>query len=156
MAIKSTLIFQSNESEETEFRKIYYSSLLQQRQENETNRIKIVLISVGATVAGVIGMIKGIQSLPNPFLVLAILIAGYVPWVRVLYVLFKKLEVDIKVIDEKIDRIGTELENEDPSSKEIADKFNEKFHKSLIWLFVGITCILSYILITAFMTGESK
>ena len=59
--------------EETEekkrFRGLLYSSLLQQRQENETNRIKIVLISIGATIAGIVGTIKGIEPLPNPLLI---------------------------------------------------------------------------------------
>ena len=144
------------ENEKNRFREIYYSSLLQQRQENESNRIKIVLISVGATVAGVFGTIKGIQPLPNPLLILAILIFGYVPWIRVLYVLFKKLEADIEVIDDKIDRIGTEQETQAPPSKETADEFNKKFHKSLIGFIVGITLILIYIVITAFIIGESN
>ena len=79
--------------EKKRFRELLYSSLLQQRQENETNRIKIVLISIGATIAGIVGTIKGIEPLPNPLLILVILIGGYAPWVYMLYVLFSKLKV---------------------------------------------------------------
>ena len=61
------------EKEKTRFRELYYSSLLQQRQENETNRIKIALISIGATIASIVGTIKGIQSLSIPYLPLVIL-----------------------------------------------------------------------------------
>ena len=54
---------QNLEEVKTEFRKIYYSSLLQQKQENETNRIKIAAISIGITIAGIVGIIgKGIES----------------------------------------------------------------------------------------------
>ena len=142
--------------EEKRFREIHYSSLLQQRQENETNRIKIVLISIGATIAGIFGTIKGTESLPNPLLILTILIGGYAPWVYMLYVLFSKLKVDVKVIDDKIDRVGTEMEGEDPPSTKLADKLDKRFHKSLIATLIGIICILIYILITAFITGGKE
>ena len=143
--------------EEKRFREIHYSSLLQQRQENETNRIKIVLISIGATIAGIVGTVKGTESLPNPLLIMIILIGGYVPWVCMLYVLFNKLKVDVKVIDDKIDRVGTELEGEDPPSTKLADKLDKRFHKSLKATLIGIIiCILIYIPITAFITGGKE
>ena len=148
------------ENEETEeekrFREIHYLSLLQQRQENETNRIKIVLISIGATIAGIVGTVKGMEPLPNPLLILIILIGGYAPWVYMLYVLFSKLKVDVKVIDDKIDRVGTKMKGEDPPSTKLADKLDKRFHKSLIATLFGIICILIYILITAFITGGKE
>lgn len=144
------------EDEKARFREIYYSSLLQQRQENATNRIKIALISIGATIAGIVGTIKGIQPLSNPSLLMFILIGGYAPWIYLLYVLFGKLKVDEKVIDEKIATIGTKIEYQDPPSKELADRLDRKFYWSLIISLVGIVCILTYILITAFIMGEQE
>ena len=47
--------------EEKRFREIYYSSLLEQRQENETNQIKIALFAIGATIAGVAGTVKALE-----------------------------------------------------------------------------------------------
>ena len=133
---------------ETGFRELYYSSLLQQRQENETNRIKIALISVGATIAGIVGTIKGIQSLSIPYLPLVILITGYAPWICLLCVLFIKLKVDVNVIDDKIKRIGTNIETQVPPSKELADKLNKGFQWALIACLIGIIFIPTYILIT--------
>ena len=98
------------------FRELLYSLLLQQRQENETNRIKIALVAVGATVAGTI---KALGPFSNPLLLLFVLIGGYSPWLYSLYVLFKKLKVDEGVIDDKIARIGTKDEYEDPPSKSV-------------------------------------
>jgi hypothetical protein len=80
--------------EKKRFRELLYSSLLQQRQENETNRIKIALISIGATIAGVATTIKALEPFSNPLLLLLVLIAVYAPWLYSLYVLFKKLKVD--------------------------------------------------------------
>lgn len=139
---------------EWKFRELYYSSLLQQRQENETNRIKIALISIGATIASILGAIKGIQSLSVPFLSLVILIVGFVPWVYMIHVLFKKLIVDDKVIDEKISVIGTAKEFKEPPTKDKADKLNRRFHWSLTASLIGIIFISTYILINISITGE--
>ena len=144
------------EKEKTRFRELYYSSLLQQRQENETNRIKIALISIGATIASIVGTIKGIQSLSIPYLPLVILIAGYAPWICLLCVLFIKLKVDEEVIDEKISTITTETEYQDTPKKALADKLDSIFHWSLIASLIGIICISTYILITAFITGGKE
>ena len=142
--------------EKNGFREIYYSSLLQQRQENATNRIKIALISIGATIAGVAGTIKALEPFSNPLLLLLILIAGYAPWLYLLYVLFNKLKVDEKVIDDKIDRIGTEKEGEDPPSRELADKLDKRFYDSLVITLIGIFCIPTFILIYTLFKGEGK
>ena len=144
------------ENEKTRFREIYYSSLLQQRQENETNRIKIALISIGVTIAGVATTIKALQPLSNPLLLLLILIAGYAPWLNLLYVVFRKLKVDEEVIDEKIERIGEENENEDSPSKERADKLERRFHTSLIITLIGIICIPTCILISTLFKGGKE
>ena len=144
------------ENEKTRFREIYYSSLLQQRQENETNRIKIALISIGVTIAGVATTIKALPPLSNPLLLLLILIAGYAPWLNLLYVVFRKLKVDEEVIDEKIERIGEENENEDPPSKKRADKLEEKFRRSLIITLIGIICIPTCILISTLFIGGKE
>lgn len=145
------------ESEEKNgFREIYYSSLLQQRQENATNRIKIALISIGATIVGVAGTIKALEPFSNPLLLLLILIAGYAPWLYLLYVLFNKLKLDEKVIDDKIDRIGTEREGEDPPSKNLADKLDKRYYKCLVITLIGIFCIPTVILISTLFIGESK
>ena len=146
--------------EETEekkrFREIYYSSLLQQRQENETNRIKIALISIGVTIAGVATTIKALEPFSNPLLLLLILIAGYAPWLYLLYVVFRKLKVDEEVIDEKIERIGEKNENEDPPSKKCADKLESRFHWSLIIALIGIICIPTFILISTLFIGGKE
>ena len=146
--------------EETEekkrFRELLYSSLLQQRQENETNRIKIALVAVGATIAGVAGTIKALEPFSNPLLLLFILVGGYSPWLYLLYVLFKKLKVDEGVIDDKIDRMGTEMEGEDPPSKKCADELEDKFHNSLTLTLVGILFIPTCILISTLFIGEKE
>ena len=99
---------QISEDVKTEFRKIYYSSLLQQRQENATNRVKIAAISIGITIAGIVGVIgKGIESFSDLLLPFLIFIVSYLPWLRLIYVVFRKLEIDDNVIDEKIATIGT-------------------------------------------------
>ena len=148
------------ELEETEekkrFRELLYSSLLQQRQENETNRIKIALISIGATIAGVATTIKALEPFSNPLLLLLVLIAVYAPWLYSLYILFKKLKVDEGVIDDKIARMGTEKEDEDPPSTEYADKLDHRFHKSLVVTLVGIICIPICILIYTLFIGEKE
>lgn len=144
------------ENEETRFRELLYSSLLQQRQENETNRIKIALIAIGATIAGVAGTIRALEPFSNPLLLLLILIAGYAPWLNLLYVVFKKLKVDEKVIDDKIDRMGTEKEGEDPPSKKDADKLENRFHNSLVITLIGIIFIPICILIAMLITGGKE
>ena len=142
--------------EEKRFREIYYSSLLQQRQENETNRIKIALVAIGATIAGVAGTIKALEPFSNPLLLLIILIAGYAPWLNLLYVVFKKLKVDEEVIDDKIAVIKTEKEGEDPKSIEYADKLEDRFHNSLVITLIGIICIPTFILISTLFIGEKE
>ena len=96
------------------FRELYYTSLLEQRKENESNRIKIAIISIGLTIAGLAGLVGTIIGTGIPvstpyllLLLLLILLIGYIPWLNLLYVLFRKLQIDDKVIDEKIATIGT-------------------------------------------------
>ena len=136
---------EQTEDNKTVFRELYYSSLLRQLQVNETNKIKIALISVGATIASIIATTQGIQSLSIPFLSLAILILVYIPWFYTLYYLFKKLRVDDKVINEKIERVGTKKEKQDPPSKGLADKLDKYFHWSLNATLIGILIIVTYI-----------
>ena len=142
--------------EKKRFRELLYSSLLQQRQENETNRIKIALISIGATIAGVATTIKALEPFSNPLLLLLVLIAVYAPWLYSLYVLFKKLKVDEGVIDDKIARMRTEREDEDPPSTEYADELDHRFHKSLVRTLVGIICIPICILISILFIGGKE
>ena len=140
------------DNNEWKFRELYYSSLLQQRQENATNRIKIALISIGATIAGIIGTINEIQSLSILYLPWVILFAGYVPWICMLCILFIKLKIDVVVIDEKIATIGTDIEYEDTPKKPLADTLDSIFHWSLLACLIGIIFIPTYILIT----GDDK
>ncbi len=148
---------QISEDVKTEFRKIYYSSLLQQRQENATNRVKIAAISIGITIAGIVGVIgKGIESFSDLLLPFLIFIVSYLPWLRLIYVVFRKLEIDDNVIDEKIATIGTPKEYEDTESKELADKFEKKFRWSLIVALIGIICIPICILISTFFMEEDR
>lgn len=81
------------DDEMSRLRDLHYSSLLQQRQENATNRIKIALISIGATIAGIVGSIKGIQTLSIPYLLLVIFFVGYAPWIYMLYVICSIQEI---------------------------------------------------------------
>ena len=142
--------------EKKRFRELLYSSLLQQRQENETNRIKIALISIGATIAGVATTIKALEPFSNPLLLLLVLIAVYAPWLYSLYVLFKKLKVDEGVIDDKIARMRTEKEDQDPPSTKCADELDRRFHQSLVRTLVGIICIPICILIYILFTGGKE
>ena len=146
------------------FREIYYSSLLEQRKENESNRIKVAVISIGVTVAGIAGIAgtiigKGIQPFSNLWLLSFIIVAmiiGYVPWLYLLYVVFRKLEIDVKVIDEKIATIGKDEEYEDTESKEEADKLGKKFRISLIIALIAIICMPIFLLISTSFTGEEQ
>ena len=152
------------ENEKTRFREIYYSSLLEQRKENESNRIKIAVISIGVTIAGFAGLVgaiigKGIQPFSNLWLLLLIIVAmiiGYVPWLYLLYVVFRKLEIDDKVIDEKIATIGKDKEYEDTESKDQADKLGKRFRISLIIALISIICMAICILISTLFIGEEK
>lgn len=147
---------QNLEEVKTEFRKIYYSSLLQQKQENETNRIKIAAISIGITIAGIIGIIgKGIESFSDLLLPFLIFIVSYIPWLNLIYVVFRKLETDDNVIDEKIATIGTQGEYEDTESQKNANKFKKRFRWSLIRALIGIICIPICILISTLFTEEN-
>lgn len=99
------------------------------------------MVAIGAVIVGVAGTIKALEPFSNPLLLLVILIGGYAPWLYLLYVLFKKLKVDEGVIDDKIARMGTEKENEDPPSKKYADELEGKFHNSLVRTLIGILFI---------------
>ena len=70
--------------------------------------------------------------------------------------MFNKLKVDEGVIDDKIDRMGTEKEEEDPPSKKYADKLESKFNKSLVTTLIGIICIPTFILIATLITGGKE
>ena len=151
-------------NEKARFREIYYSSLLEQRKENESNRIKIAVISIGVTVAGIAGIAgtiigKGIQPFSNLWLLSLIIIAmiiGYGPWLYLLYVVFRKLEIDVKVIDEKIATIGKDEEYEDTESKEQADKLGKKFRRSLTVALIAIVFMPIFILISTPFIGEEE
>ena len=139
------------------FREIYYSSLLEQLKENESNRIRIAAISIGVTIAGVVGAIigKGIQLFPIPLLILLLLI-GYAPWLNLLRVVFRKLEIDDKVINEKIATIGKAEEYEHTESNELADEFENKFRRSFIIAIIGIILMPICILISALFIGVKE
>ena len=151
-------------NEKARFREIYYSSLLEQRKENESNRIKIAVISIGVTIAGIAGIAgtiigKGIHPFSNLWMLLLIVIAmiiGYAPWLNLLYVVFRKLEIDDKVIDEKIATIGTDKEYKDTESKGQADKLGDRFRISLIIALIAIICMPICFLISTSFIGEEK
>ena len=151
-------------NDKARFREIYYSSLLEQRKENESNRIKIAVISIGVTIAGIASIAgttigKGIQPFSNLWLLLLIIgamVIGYAPWLYLLYVVFRKLEIDDKVIDEKIATIGTDKEYEDTESKEQADELDERFRDSLIVALIAIVCMAICILISTYFIGEEE
>lgn len=146
------------------FRELYYTSLLEQRKENESNRIKIAIISIGLTIAGLAGLVGTIigtgKPISNPFLLLLllpILLIGYIPWLNLLYVLFRKLEIDDKVIDEKIATIGTPKEYADTKSQSLADELEGKFRWWLIVAIIGIIAMPILILIsTLFIKGDDE
>ena len=146
------------------FRELYYTSLLEQRKENESNRIKIAVISIGLTIAGLAGLVGTIigtgKPISNPFLLLLllpILLIGYIPWLKLLYVLFRKLEIDDKVIDEKIATIGTPKEYADTKSQSLADELDGKFRWWLIVAIIGIIAMPILILIsTLFIKGDNE
>ena len=155
---------EKQDNDKARFREIYYSSLLEQRKENESNRIKIAVISIGVTVAGIAGIAgtiigKEIQPFSNLWLLSLIIIAmfiGYAPWLYLLYVVFRKLEIDDKVIDEKIATIGKDKEYEDTESKEEADELGKRFRLSLIIALIAIVCMPVCLLISTSFIGEEK
>ena len=145
------------------FRELYYTSLLEQLKENESNRIKIAIISIGLTIAGIAGLVGTIigtgKPISNPFLLLLllpILLIGYIPWLKLLYVLFRKLEIDDKVIEEKIETIGTPEEYANTESKSLADELERKFRWWLIAAIIGIIAMPILILISILFIGDDK